>query len=65
MMTKVKTKEKSKKNDSTAKNEEISNKPSAKQTKVDRRRSIEDYVAKKRWKEKNEEIADLYDAECY
>lgn len=65
MMTKVKTKETSKKNDTTANTEEISNKPSAKQTKVDRRRSIEDYVARKRWKEENEDLADLYDAECY
>lgn len=47
-----------------ANTEEMSSKAIAKQEKVDRRRSLEEYVARKRWKEENEDLADLYDTEC-
>ena len=51
--------------DITATLEEVSTKVTEKRTKVNRRRSIEEYIAKKRWKEANEDLVDLYDAECY
>ena len=65
MMTKANTSSKTKKVDGGENMEEISTKVTAKQEKVERRRSIEEYVARKRWKEENEDLVDLYDTECY
>ena len=49
----------------TTETDEMSPKEAAKKKKVDRRRSIEEYIERKRWKEENSDLADLYEAECY
>lgn len=45
--------------------EEMSTKEKARHKKVERRRSIEEYIARKRWKEENADLAELYEAEYY
>ena len=45
--------------------ETMSTKELAKKKKVDRRRSIEEYVAKRKWKDENVDLEGLYDAEYF